>query len=209
MPLTPVQVGDLKDAIGAYAFPPTYYDFVDGAPVHAANMTTVETTIQSMLRSPDPTIVKQGLANVLYWGYAQIGFGPTRVCRFWTRVTENQIAQYQALIVAHGAPSPRQINEIGMPEYSGISFISKILMFLNPVNYCVLDLQLAQLALVPGDRPIHRLVVHGTTIGPTRHNQAIYNAWCAECVAISHRYFGGIYRIPLYTSHPASSSSRA
>jgi hypothetical protein len=175
-PLTPVQVNDLRAAIGAYAFPPTYYNFVAGAPVHAANMAAVEVAIQTMLLSTNPAIAKQGLANVLYWGYAQIGFGPTRVNRFWNGVTAAQLAQYQALVTAHGVPSLRQLRAIGMPEYSGISFLSKILMFLDPTNYCVLDLQLAGIRHVPGARPLHGLVVHGTTIGATHHNQTIYNA---------------------------------
>lgn len=194
MPLTPVQINDLRAAIAAYAFPPTYYDFVAGVPVNAANMATVEAAIQTMLLSENPAIAKQGLANVLYWGYAQIGFGPTRVDRFWNGVTENQISQYQEMVSVHGVPSLRQLRKIGMPEYSGISFLSKVLMFLDPVNYCVLDLQLAKIRIAQGARPLNNLVVHGTTIGATHHNQDIYNAWRAECVAISNAYFGGIHR---------------
>ncbi|WP_286787679.1 MULTISPECIES: hypothetical protein [unclassified Pseudomonas] len=194
MPLTPVQVNDLSAAIGAYAFPSTYYDFVAGSPVHAANMAAVEAAIQTMLLSENPTIAKQGLANVLYWGYAQIGFGSTRVNRFLNNVTLAQIAQYQALVAAHGLPSLRQLKAVGMPEYSGISFLSKVLMFLDPTNYCVLDLQLAGMRNALGARSLHGLVVHGTTIGATHHNQSIYDAWRAECAAISNVYFGGVYR---------------
>ncbi len=194
MSLTAAQVHNLSVAIGAYAFPTTYYNFVSATPVHAANMVAVEAAIQTMLTSANPAVAKQGLANVLYWGYAQIGFGPTRVNRFWNNVTAVQIAQYQALVAAHGVPTLRQLRAVGMPEYSGISFLSKVLMFLDPTNYCVLDLQLAGIRLAPGVRPLHGLVVHRTTIGVTHHNQAIYNAWRAECRDISNVYFGGIHR---------------
>lgn len=195
MPLTQTQVNDLSAAVNAYGFPPTYYDFVANAPIHAANMPTVEAAIQAMLLSANPAIAKQGLANVLYWGYAQIGFGPIRVRRFWNGVTAAQIAQYQALIATHGVPSLKQLRAIRMPEYSGISFLSKVLMFLDPANYCVLDLQLAGIRLTPGARPLNRLVVHGTTIGATFHNQNIYNAWRTECMNINNVYFGGVYRV--------------
>lgn len=194
MPLTAVQVTDLGAAIAAYAFPPTYYNFLVSAPVHAANMAAVETAIRDMLVSANPQVAKQGLANVLYWGYAQIGYGPTRVNRFWHGVTAAQIEAYQLLIAAHGVPSLRQLKAIKMPEYSGISFLSKVLMFLDPTNYCVLDLQLAAMRHSHGIRPLDRLKVHGTTIGATHHNQAIYNEWRAECMAISNMYFGGIHR---------------
>ncbi|HGW5373333.1 TPA: hypothetical protein ACNIJL_002321 [Pseudomonas aeruginosa] len=195
MPLNPIQVNTLRSAINAYGFPPTHYDFNAMTPVYSTNMTGVEKAIQTMLLSSSPAVVKQGLANVLYWGYAQIGFGPNRLHRFWNIVTATQIAQFQALILTHSVPSLRQLRAIGMPEFSGISFLSKVLMFLDPVNYCVLDLQLAGIRITPPTRSLHRLVVHGTTIGATFHNQNIYNAWCADCANINHLYYGGAYRV--------------
>ncbi len=195
MPLTPTQVKDLSDAINTYGFPATYYDFVTNTPVNATSMPAVEVTIQAMLLSVNPVIAKQGLANVLYWGYAQIGFRSTRVHKFWNNVTAAQIAEYQALVAAYGVPSLRQLKAVGMPEYSGVSFLSKIMMFLDPANYCVLDLQLAGIGLALGVRPLHGVVVHGTTIGATFHNQRIYNAWRAECMSISKIYFGGAFRV--------------
>jgi hypothetical protein len=77
-----------------------------------------------------------------------------------------------------------------MPEYSGISFISKVLTFLDPTRFCVLDKQLAKLASGPGDRALHRLSM-GTQIQITSNNEGVYNAWRAECAEIAMRYFGG------------------
>lgn len=194
MSLTHIQVNELHTAIASYAFPATYYDFVADVPVLAANMAVVEAEIRTMLLSEEPAIAKHGLANVLYWGYAQVGYGSTRVKRFLQGVTETQIAHYQELVAEQGVPNLVQLRAIGMPQYSGISFLSKILTFLDPTNYCVLDLQLAKIGLAAGVRPLHELVIHGTTINPTRHNQNLYNAWCEECIAISNAYFDGSYR---------------
>lgn len=194
MALTELQVKNFGNAINAYAFPATYYDFIKNIPIHAAGMASVESAIGNMLLSSNPDIAKQGLANVLYWGYAQIGFGPTRVDRFWNGVTSEQIHSYQELAAAHPLPTLRQLRDVGMPEYSGISFLSKILMFLNPTEYCVLDLQLAKLSLASGSRALHNLKFT-TTIGVTQHNQRIYNQWREECLAISKTYFNGRYRV--------------
>lgn len=194
MPLTPVQIAELKAAIGAYAFPPTYFDFVTGVPVHAANMLAVEAAIGGMLSSPNPVTAKNGLANVLYWGYAQMGIGPTRVSRFNTGVTSAQIAQFQAILRAPAMPTLIQIRNLKMPEFSGVSFISKVLTFIDPANYCVLDLQLSRLGLGPRVKAIHGLV-YTTTIGTTVHNQRVYDSWRQECAGISHAYYGGAYRV--------------
>ena len=75
-----------------------------------------------------------------------------------------------------------------------MSFISKILMFLDPAEYCVLDRQLAKLGAVPGERALHGLLF-GTQIPVTAHNEAVYDAWRADCRRISTQYFGGGYRV--------------
>jgi len=162
-------------------------------------MTAVETKIQSMLKSLNPAIAKQGLANVLYWGYSQIGYGSKRVRLFCNNVTPNQIAQYQALVATHGVPCLRQMSAIGMPQYSGVSFLSKALMFLNPIDYCVLDLQLARIRLAARSATgacvaLYQLHAYKTTIRPTFYNQRIYDAWRIECRYISDTYFGGTLR---------------
>ncbi|WP_158306926.1 hypothetical protein [Acidithiobacillus ferrivorans] len=194
MGLTELQVKNFGNAINAYAFPATYYDFVQNVPIRAAGMAGVESAIGNMLLSANPETAKQGLANILYWGYAQIGFGPTRVDRFWNGVTTDQIHKYQTLVTTRSLPTLRQLRDVGMPEYSGISFLSKILMFLNQTEYCVLDLQLAKLSPSSSFRALHKLKFT-TTIGVTEHNKNIYNQWREECMAISKAYFNGSYRV--------------
>ena len=161
--------------------------------MHAADMFELESVLHPMLTSAHPSDTKHGLANVIYWGYAQIGFGLARFNRFCDCVTDAQIAQFQNL-VKDRQPSLSDIKSLGMPEYSAISFTSKILAFLNPAEFCVLDKQLAKIGRAAGDRPLHRLKA-GTSIPVTKGNQEVYDAWRQECKAISARYYDGKYRV--------------
>jgi hypothetical protein len=171
-----------------------YFDFAAAVPVVAANMSDVETSIRSMLVSDDVEQVRNGLANVIYWGYAQIAYRDVRVTRFRVGVTQDHLSAFRRLVEGGVTPTLAQIAMIGMPQYSGISFISKVLTFLDPIRFCVLDKQLAKLASGPGCRALHRLTM-GTQIQITSNNESVYNAWRAECGEISTRYFGGRRRV--------------
>lgn len=96
-------------------------------------------------------------------------------------------------LVNNGIPQLVEIKKIGMPQFSGISFISKILAFLDPANHCVLDLKLSRsLSLVNG-RSLNE-VRFTTTIGVTNNNSRIYYAWTRECIDINATYYNGLYR---------------
>ncbi len=197
MPLNPAQIAQLHEAITAYAFPSVYFDFNNGLEVEAQNMIEVEAVLAGQLRSQEVVTTKQGLANVLYWGYAQIGFRQNRIDDFMNNVSDQQIIDFQALITANNLPTMMAIKRIGLPQYSGISFISKILMFLNPVAYCVLDQQLTKLRTPDAPKILNELIFgqHETQIRVTNHNETVYNGWCGECSAISQTYFQGKYRV--------------
>src|SRR5262249_55407439 len=109
-------------------------------------------------------------------------------------VTHEQIDRFRLLIATGGVPTLANIRTINMPEFSGVSFISKILAFLDPARYCVLDRGLTRLASVPG-RALHQLSVPGTQIQVTPRNERAYDAWRVECAEISAQYFGGRYRV--------------
>jgi len=194
MPLTSGQLLEFDTAIASYAFPAVYFDFGTSAEVRARDMRAVEVAVREMLVSPDIDRVRDGLANVLYWGYAQIGYRGVRVRRFRDRVTGVQLENFQTTIAAEHAASLCSIAAIGLPEFSGISFISKVLTFLDPARYCVLDKQLLKLAAVPGDRALHRLS-SGTQIPVTPGNERAYDAWRGECAGISQQYFHSNYRV--------------
>jgi hypothetical protein len=193
VPLDREQIALLDTAIANYGFPAVYFNFSDDSPQHATCMVDVELALYEMLTSKSAQDVAYGLANVIYWGYAQIGFRDTRVKRFLSGVTANQITQFQSLMGRIKAPTLSDIGSLKMPEYSGISFISKVLAFLNPVEYCVLDKQLAKIGHLAGDRSLHRLRA-GTSIPVSGRNEAAYDDWRQECKDISTQYFDGKYR---------------
>jgi hypothetical protein len=170
-----------------------YFDFAANIQVETPDIRVVEAAIRGMLVSQVAERVQDGLANVIYWGYAQIAYRDVRVARFRRGVTLNHLSQFQALVAA-GVPSLSQIKALKIPEYSGISFISKVLTFLDPARYCVLDQQLARLGTGPGRSALHGLS-RGTRIEVTANNERVYDAWRAECLRISAQYFGGTHRV--------------
>jgi hypothetical protein len=197
MPLTPPQILQLQNAITGFNFPPVYFDFDNNIEVVAQNMTEIETEIAGQLRSQERSITKYGLANVLYWGFAQIGFRQNRINDFLNKVSDRQTIAFQDLMRQNEMPTMVAIKNIGLPQYSGMSFISKILMFLNPLTYCVLDQQLAKLRTPGSPKILNHLVFaeNETQIRITTHNEVVYNGWRNECATISQMYFQGTYRV--------------
>ena len=61
----------LCEAIRDYDFPAVTYDFTEEKHLHHDSMLAVEQYIGTLLRSKDVSVVKDGLSNVLYWGYAR------------------------------------------------------------------------------------------------------------------------------------------
>ncbi|MHB0929330.1 MAG: hypothetical protein ACYC3W_10615 [Candidatus Nanopelagicales bacterium] len=160
-------------------------------------MNIVENYIGTLLRSNNYIEVKNGLSNVLYWGYAQIRYRDVRVNKFKDNVTEDMIDIFINLVRSFGVPSMIQVKNIKMPEYSGVSFVSKILMFLCPEKYCVLDQQLAKLRMYGSEKALNALVFGdgATTIRITRHNEDVYGRWLKECAYISENYYCGTHRV--------------
>jgi hypothetical protein len=195
MPLDSRQISELEQAIATYAFPAVYFDFGSNIEVRAKDMRVLETAIRQMLVSVNGNGIRDGLANVIYWGWAQnSGIRDVRVRRFRDGVTPEQIDRFRFLIASGAVPTLANIRAINMPQFSGVSFISKILAFLDPTRYCVLDRGLLKLSSVPG-RALHQLSVPGTQIKVTPRNERAYDAWRVECAEISALYFGGRYRV--------------
>lgn len=193
MPLTAHQASVLNAAISTYAFPAVYNDFGAGTQIVAPTMLACEAAIRGQLVSPNPANSKDGLANVIYWGNATAGYRDYRVAEFRATVTPMQIANFQSMVAGGRVPTLGQIKDLKMRGFSGISFVSEVLMFLDPVRYCVLDLQLTSLRTPTGQGAVNRLTF-GTQITITANNSAAYDAWRAECAGIGDLYFGGRYR---------------
>ncbi|MBV4474827.1 hypothetical protein [Pseudomonas botevensis] len=200
MALSSTQIHDLDYAIRNYSFPLDYYDYNlahTHNPQKASSIRHLEAIIQSQLKSGVPVDTEQGLGNIIYWGNATAGYRDSRFANFRTRI--GAYAPYPGFngLIAGSAASLGNIRRLGYPGYSGISFVSKILMFLDPQNYCVLDLQISKLRRTgrPIPRALDRLKVYTTRIPITRNNELVYGLWCDECRSISQTYYTGRYRV--------------
>lgn len=191
--LTHQQISDLQESISGYSFPAVYYDFINELEITVNSMGEMEPVIREMLISEEPQIVKHGLANIIYWGNANAGYQMHRTRDFLSGTPIDKIESFQVLVSDNHIPSLTEVKNLKMKQYSGISFISKILAFLDPQNYCVLDLLLSRLQIVQSDKAISSLKL-ATQISVNRNNCDAYIKWCRECTSISARYFGGRYR---------------
>ena len=194
MPLDQQQITSLQAAIDGYAFPTVYFDFTNQREIIVASIRELEPVFLQMLLSEDPIYVKHGLANVIYWGNANAGYQIHRTNQFMDNVEHEGLERFQAMVMDGAVPTLSQIKDLKLPQYSGISFISKVLAFLDPSNYCVLDLLLSRMGSEQNDLAISRLNVT-TQIGVTQRNSNAYTAWCGECSRISSYYYGGHYRV--------------
>ncbi|MDD5762340.1 MAG: hypothetical protein PHP88_07495 [bacterium] len=92
------------------------------------------------------------------------------------------------------APSLIKIKKIGLPEFSGMSFISKIRMFLDPEKSATLDRQIMKIHQVLPSTVLANVHVNRTQIPITAHNAEAYEMWCRKMREISERYFAGGFR---------------
>jgi hypothetical protein len=186
----------LRDAIDGYSFPSDYFDFVANAPARLANTNAVEFRIRRDLTSGEPERVKNGLSNVLYWGYAQMGIRETRVHRFREKVTLSQLKQAGDLFRRSHLPSVLNIKKLRLAEFSGLSFVSKIRMFLDPDKSAALDWQIMKIhKQCPTTLLANLYVGKSTQIPITQHNSEVYEDWCRKMADISSVYFGACFRV--------------
>lgn len=197
MPLNHNQQQTLKNSISRYSFPAIYYDFINNRQINPKDMRVLEEYILRLLRSKNIADVKYGLANVLYWGYANVGYRDTRVNIFINNTKDKQIKSFQELVLNGTVPDMITIKKLNLPEFSGMSFVSKIMMFLDPINYCVLDKQVSKLRNPECMKALSHLAFgpYETTIRISQNNQNVYNAWREECRAISAQYYYNLYRV--------------
>lgn len=199
MALSRAQVTLLSQAMTAYAFPAEYFDFGRNTARRFATMSALEPLVRADLISGSPSRVKDGLSNVLYWGFAQMGIRDFRVNRFRTRVSRTHIDAFIDLLATSKQRRPflADIAGLKLPEFSGVSFTSKIRMFLDPKISATLDWQILKIndhnrnTVLSGIRTSHQ----GKQIPTTHHNSGIYEKWCERLAQISSRYFGGRKRV--------------
>lgn len=189
MPLDHQQIGILTDAIQRYDFPKKIYDFPNEKEITFTSMRQLETSISENLISGDMILVKNGLSNILYWGYYRTGYRDTRVTNFRTKVGQQQLIYAAKVFQNLSGTGIRIIEGLKLPEFSKLSFISKIRMFLEPKQYVVLDRKLMKLAKTNIVTLFHDMKEYPTSIPCTIRNERIYQSWCDLCKDASKKYF--------------------
>ena len=179
----------LCEAIRAYDFPAVAYDFTEGKELDHDSMLPVEQYIGTLLRSKDLSAVKDGLSNVLYWGYAQRpGWRDFKVRDFRNTIPdpkrEPKLDQF-AQRVRSGRLDLVNIKKLKLRQFSQISFVSKILMFLDPTRYPVLDLKLANAFAKLSFLPLQNLTFTEGGIPITERNATAYDTWACWCREIA------------------------
>ena len=175
----------------SYDFPAVTYDFNAGEKCRHSDMRGVEEYIRDLLISGDQSAVNEGLSNVLYWGWARDDRRDYRVKRFRAKVCPHHLDEFAEIAANLDDPGLVNLNNIGMPEFSGVSFVSKIRMFLDPNNYPVLDMILAE-AFSQHDTfpPLKHLRFRkkidfgkraDVQIRITKSNDQVYGEWASWC----------------------------
>ena len=179
----------LCDAIEDYDFPAVTYDFTEEKPIHHDSMLAVEQYIGTLLRSKDFSAVKDGLSNVLYWGYARQPIRDFRVSDFRKTIPdperEPKLDQFAQLMRSGRSDLFQSIKKLQLRQFSQISFVSKILMFLDPTRYPVLDLKIAKAFAKSSFLPLQNLTFATNGIPITERNATAYDAWACWCREIA------------------------
>ena len=151
-------------------------------------MLAVEQYIGTLLHSKDFSAVKDGLSNVLYWGYARQPIRDFRVSDFRKTIPdperEPKLDQF-AQLIRSGRSDLFNIKELQLRQFSQISFVSKILMFLDPTRSPVLDLKIAKAFAKSSFLPLQNLAFAKAGISITKRNATAYDTWACWCREIA------------------------
>jgi hypothetical protein len=189
MSLSTLQVKKMGDAVNAYSFPTAHYDFSTQTPVFGLSMTQLEIRIRQQLLSSSLGDIKDGLSNVLYWGFAQMGgLALVRVERFRSAVTSQQLKQASALFMNYQRPPLYEIAHLGLPQFSKVSFVSKIRMYLDPVKSATLDRQIMKMHQIHNDTILAAFKEDATSIPTSMGNSIAYEGWCDHLAHIAQVY---------------------
>jgi hypothetical protein len=167
----------LARAIRSYSYPCVVYDFRLGQEIQLQGMVEVERFIQDLLMSTDIEKVKDGLSNILFWGYYRSpGRRNHRVQNFRTRAEPHQLARAVTLFASLRGCAIRDLKRLDLPQFSHMSFLSKLRMFLDPSEFCVIDRNLCKIPAIA-----RRFSVYPTYIPATEQNEESYSWWVKIC----------------------------
>ena len=182
------QLDELRDAIRGYDFPAVTYGFLRGTEQRHSSLREVEALVRQQLLSDNLDDVREGLSNVLYWGYGRMGRRDYKVATFRQKVTAEQLSRAQKLFRFLRGAALVDLKRLGLPEFSQMSFISKVRMFLDPAQFVTLDLKLASLRHEATETVLHKLRVYETYIPITKDNERVYQDFAALCIHGATRF---------------------
>ena len=160
---------------------------------HRECMREVEKKIHAQLLSQNTDVVKDGLSNILYWGMYRMGFKNVRVADLRSKVTDHQLNRFKGVVRRLRGPAHPGLVAIrgrvnnktdNMPQFTRMPFVSKIRMFLDPVNYPVLDTKISTLANLQHTPTLPLQGLKGLAI--TAKNEKVYENWASWCREIAH-----------------------
>jgi hypothetical protein len=183
------QVGALLCAMRDYQYPAELYDFKKQEKIVFRGMRELEAFLKSQLVSEDIKVLKFALANIVYWGNMNSGYCMTRVDRFLKGINEEKLEKAKDLFAEIKGNSLKDIKEIGLPQFSNISFVSKLRMFLDPTNYVTLDLKLLKIKESVIRTLFDDVAKYPTCIPINRQNSRQYVLWCQKCKETANTYF--------------------
>ena len=133
--------------------------------------------------------MKFALANIVYWGNMSSGYCLSRAEKFLNGITQSKLEGARDLFVSITGDSLKEIKDVGLPQFSNVSFVSKLRMFLDPENYVTLDRKLLKIK----GSGIHTLF-DGVTEQPTyipinSQNCGQYSLWSQKCKEVAYSYF--------------------
>ncbi len=190
----------LCETVRDYDFPPVTYDFAKNKEICHGNMCAVEQDIQDLLCSGDTQKVNDGLSKVLYWGWAQKpGRGKSWGEEFRKAELENKLKGFVQLVqklekrpksceALSGSELLWDIHKLRLPKFTyGISFMSKILMFIDPERYPVLDKGIAEAYANSFFcfSPLQDLTFNTNIRVDNKKNRKAYENWACWCRKIA------------------------
>lgn len=183
----------LRGAVGRYDHPTIFYDYRAARERRCEDVRGVEERIGALLRSRDPDRIRDGLSNVLYWGYArQPGRRDFKVRAFRdaTPAGDPKLRRFAELVgavrerPASAAAALLDVRRSRLHLFGQMSFATKILMFLDP-RFPVLDLKLAGAFAGGGFEPLTGLRFGPGGIRVTANNAGVYARWTCWCREIA------------------------
>jgi hypothetical protein len=189
MPLNEQQIEALLCAIKAYDYPVELHNFEKDTKIPLRSMRELEAFLRKGLFSKDTEELKLALANIVYWGNINSGYCSFRVAKFLNEITENKLEEAIDLFANISGDSLAAIKNIRLPQFSNMSFVSKLRMFLDPENFVTLDRKLLKIKRSGVHTLFSNICEQGTYIPINSQNCKQYVLWSQKCRDAASTYF--------------------